>query len=61
MPSKAIDLDPKHALAYYNRGHAYSRKGLLDPAIADFKMFVTLSQDPLLIQEAKQKIEEMQK
>jgi len=34
--TKAIELDPRHAWAYRNRGVAYERKGLYDQAIADY-------------------------
>jgi len=44
--SKAIELDPKYADAYYNRGIAYKRKGNLDQAIADYSKAIEL--DPKL-------------
>ena len=34
--TKAIDLDPKNAVAYCNRGMAYQGKNRIDEAIADF-------------------------
>ena len=34
--NKAIEIDPKHAKAYNNRGNAYNSKGLFDLAISDF-------------------------
>lgn len=34
--NKAIEIDPKHAMAYNNRGNAYNAKGLYDLAISDF-------------------------
>ena len=33
--SKAIDLDPKYARTYYNRGYAYSKLGLAEKSKAD--------------------------
>ena len=35
--NRAIELNPKYASAYYNRGNAKEAKGDLDGAIADFK------------------------
>lgn len=34
--TKAIDINPEYAEAYYNRGTAYSDQGLYDKAILDF-------------------------
>jgi tetratricopeptide (TPR) repeat protein len=59
--NKAIELDPKLAVAYNNRGWAYNGKGQRDLAIADFKMCINLSQDPSLTQATKQILEELQK
>jgi tetratricopeptide (TPR) repeat protein len=44
--SKAIELNPKAAIAYYNRGTTYSGKGNLDQAVKDFNMTIEL--DPNL-------------
>jgi tetratricopeptide (TPR) repeat protein len=44
--NKAIELDPKHAVAYYNRGIAYSDKGDNDHAIADFRKSLELFTKP---------------
>jgi len=44
--SRAIELDPKYAPAYYNRGIAKNAKGDLDGAIADYNRAVEL--DPKL-------------
>ena len=40
--TKAIELDPQYAKAYYNRGNAYSAKGNLDQAIADYTQVIGL-------------------
>ena len=40
--TQAIALDPKDALAYYNRGITYRAKGEIDRAIADFDQAVKL-------------------
>lgn len=34
---KAIEINPNLAVAYYNRGNAYDRRGETDKAEADFK------------------------
>ena len=34
--NKAIQLNPRNAVAYYNRGNAYKSKGNLDQAISDY-------------------------
>ena len=34
--NKALELDPKDATAYNNRGYAYRQKGDYDKAIADY-------------------------
>ena len=39
---KAIRLDPKDAIAYYNRGRAYANKGDHDKAIADYTEAIRL-------------------
>ena len=43
---EALNLDPKLALAYYNRGLAYGRLGRYQRAIQDFDEAIRL--DPLL-------------
>ena len=50
MPSyrEAIHIDPKSALAFYNRGIAYARKGDIDKAIADYTEAIGL--DPKMAQ-----------
>jgi len=40
--SKAIELDPKFALAWYNRGVAYDQLDQFDKAIADFSKAIEL-------------------
>jgi tetratricopeptide (TPR) repeat protein len=44
---KAIEFDPKLAMAYNNRGSAYGKNGDLDRAIADVKKAIEL--DPKLM------------
>lgn len=34
--TKALEIDPRYADAYYNRGNAYAKKGLYDQAISEF-------------------------
>jgi tetratricopeptide (TPR) repeat protein len=36
--NKAIELDPKLSIAYYNRGMVYKNLGQNDKALADFKV-----------------------
>ena len=38
----AIELDPKLAKAYANRGASYLGKGEIDPALADFDRAIEL-------------------
>src|SRR5262249_35167700 len=40
--SKVIELDPKYALAYHNRGLAYEKKGDTDHAVADYRKVLEL-------------------
>jgi tetratricopeptide (TPR) repeat protein len=40
--TKAIDLDPKNAVAYCNRGMAYQGKAQIDEAIADYTKAIGL-------------------
>jgi len=42
--SRAIEINPKYADAYYNRGKAYRRKGDLDQAISDYSQAILLNQ-----------------
>ena len=39
---KAVELDPKNAKAYFNRGLAYGRKGDRQQGIADIRKAATL-------------------
>ncbi len=41
--SKAIELDPKDTIAYFNRGGAKQMKGDLDGAIADYSKAIELN------------------
>jgi lipoprotein NlpI len=41
--SRAIELDPKYAMAYNNRGIAKEKKGDLDGAIADYSRAIELN------------------
>ena len=43
--TEAIRLNPKHPLAYSNRGGAYGSKGELDKAISDFTEAIQLDPD----------------
>ena len=43
----AIDLDPKYARAYNNRGVAYDALGQYEQAIADYNTAIELDHDPL--------------
>jgi tetratricopeptide (TPR) repeat protein len=43
--TKAIELDPGYADAYYNRGNAYAGEGLYEEAIADYTRYIEL--DPM--------------
>ncbi len=40
--SRAIELDPKYAVAYYNRGNAYHNKQQYEQAIADYSRAIEL-------------------
>ena len=44
---QVITFEPKFPMAYYNRGFAYTRKGELDKAIADYKQVIRL--DPKFV------------
>src|SRR5262249_15598986 len=47
--SRAIDLDPQLARAWYNRGNAYLKRGQPDRAVADFSKVIDLApNDPQL-------------
>jgi len=57
--NEAIRLNPEYAVAYNNRGYAYKLQGKKAEAIADFEKFITLSNNPQLIEMARQQIEEL--
>lgn len=52
--TKAIDIDPKYANAYANRGVAYARMNQRDLAMADYNKAIELSTDSSLTQFAKE-------
>jgi tetratricopeptide (TPR) repeat protein len=54
--NKAIELDPKMPEAYMNRGILYILSKTNDLAIADFKKVLELTQDPVIIKQAKKNI-----
>jgi len=59
--SKAIELDPEYADAYYNRGLAYNRSGEVAKAISDYEKCIELSDDPevaKLVQELLDKLKQ---
>jgi len=41
--TKAIELNPKFAMAYVKRGMAYHKKGQYDQAISDFNKAIELN------------------
>jgi regulator of sirC expression with transglutaminase-like and TPR domain len=57
--SRAIDLDPNNALLYADRGMAYRGEGKNAEAVADFEKFISLTEDPQLIQMARQLIDQL--
>ncbi len=57
--TRAINLDPNDAVAYLNRGVAYKFQGDKARATTDFQKAITLSDDPQLIEKAKQQINEL--
>ncbi len=59
--SEAIRLNPQYAEAYINRGFAYDMQGKKAEALADFEECITLTDDPQLIEMARQQIEELSK
>lgn len=40
--TKALHIDSHNPYTYYNRGITYDRKGLLDNAVKDFTLAITL-------------------
>jgi len=59
--AEAIRLNPTLALAYYNRGFTYKLQDKKAEAIVDFEKFITLTDNPQLIEMARQQIEELSK
>jgi regulator of sirC expression with transglutaminase-like and TPR domain len=57
--SKAIKLNPNLDVPYLNRGLAYKEQGSITEAMADFRKFLTLTNNPQLIERARQEIEEL--
>ena len=41
--TRAIEIDPKNVLAYYNRGFSYNNKGLYDKAISDYTRAIEIN------------------
>ena len=41
--NKAIEIDPKYAKAYNNRGWVYHREGLYDKAISDYNKAIVIN------------------
>ncbi len=58
--SEAIELDHAYALAYEHRAVAYKLQGMEARAIADLEKCIEVSQDQLMIERAKQVLEELQ-
>jgi tetratricopeptide (TPR) repeat protein len=52
--NKVIELDPKSAQTYYERGRAYESKGDYDNAASDFEKVVQIATDPELVEDARQ-------
>jgi tetratricopeptide (TPR) repeat protein len=56
-----INLDPKNAQAYYDRGNAYYNKGDRDRAIADLTQVITLDPKFAHLADISKKLEMLQK
>ena len=56
---KAIELAPEYAKAYGGRGLAYYLKGEVTEAISDLEKCIELSDDPALVAEAQQLLDEL--
>ena len=59
--TKALEINPRDALAYYNRGILHLNVGRADLAIADFNKVIELSDDPDLVAAARERISEIQR
>jgi len=57
--TKAIELEPDSAAAYYMRALAHKDKKKSDLAIADFKKVALLTKDPELVNTVKQEIQNL--
>lgn len=57
--TRAIQLDRKFALAYFNRGSILARQGKMEDAANDFFKVLTLSEDTDLEQMARKRMEEL--
>lgn len=58
---KAIHFQPDFTSAYYSRGLANKLSGNLFLAIADFKKVIELNNDPLYLEDAKARLEELER
>lgn len=57
--NRAIEFQPDNAEAFYNRGLARLNLGLADLALEDFQIVLSISDDPELLQSARDSIEEI--
>ena len=57
--TKAIELDPYSAAAYYGRGLVYKDRRKNDLAITDFRKVVLLTKDPELAKTVMQEIQNL--
>jgi tetratricopeptide (TPR) repeat protein len=57
--NKALEIDPKSAVAYYNRGLFYFRAGQIDRAQADLKKAAKLDPEEMSRVRAKAKGDEV--
>ncbi len=51
--TKAIELDPEYADAYYNRGLAYDKSGEVTKAISDYENCIESSDDLEVVKSAQ--------
>ncbi|NQT72475.1 MAG: tetratricopeptide repeat protein [Chloroflexi bacterium] len=51
--TKAIEIDSKYAISYFNRARAFEQLGKTEDAISGYETFISLSNDPNLIGKAK--------